>query len=669
VVAAAAPVPVNDSYGATAGAALTVPDGGTDLLANDNLGTPRAALTFFGGGSLGGAVTDHAVGSAATFGTGGSLQVDANGSFTYTPADGFTGPFTFQYRITNAAGSVDATVTVDVAKAPAAVADAYTTARNTALVTAAPGLLANDDRGVPQGTVARFAVGTLGGPGSGSAAGATIPDGNGGTLQVNADGSFTFTPANSSTAGVSFQYELGNAAGASVGSATIAVTEAPAAQADAYTATGGTLTVAAPGVLANDNRGAPQAVVASFGGGTLGGAVTDRTAGTAAAFGTGGSLTVGADGSVSFTPSAGFSGDFTFRYRLTSSTGSSDATVTITVPAPTEPPPAVRSATLLQEYDCRIAVGAQTVTCSWPGTGASDHVAFSVANVSADGGTVRFSATIQNWLPEAIGTPNGVVLDTAGIAAVITAGPTVTGGTGTAAFANADGTRDYGSGAKPYFAWHQLLATDVLSAPKTWELRYDAGVTAIEFRVAVLAEVQPLLVINEVMVNPATSGPVPDQDSEWFEVYNRGRLPVQMQGMLISDSTATSGPRAPHRIVDPLVVPPGGYAVLGNSTNTSVNGGAPVDYAYGGTAVRFSNGFSTALKISRVYGTNTVTIDYAQYAQAAISAKDGISRELRNPLLDNGNIDQSNWADAWVTAVYGSGGRGTPKAQNSTYSP
>jgi hypothetical protein len=258
------------------------------------------------------------------------------------------------------------------------------------------------------------------------------------------------------------------------------------------------------------------------------------------------------------------------------------------------------------------------------------------------------------------------VLDTAGIAAVITAGPTVTGGTGTAAFANADGARDYGSGAKPYFAWHEQLATDAVSAPKMWELRYGAGVTAVEFRVAVLAEVQPLLVINEIMVNPATST---DSTGEWFEVYNRGRLPVQMQGMLLSDSAAASGPRAPHRIADPLMVPRGGYVVLGNSTNTSLNGGAPVDYAYGGTALRFSNGFSTALKISRVYGTSTLTIDYAQYAQAAISAKGGVSRELRNPLLDNGDIDGPSWADAWVTFVYGSGGRGTPKAQNSTYVP
>ncbi|HYW11496.1 MAG TPA: hypothetical protein VE871_06045, partial [Longimicrobium sp.] len=77
-----------------------------------------------------------------------------------------------------------------------------------------------------------------------------------------------------------------------------------------------------------------------------------------------------------------------------------------------------------------------------------------------------------------------------------------------------------------------------------------------------------------------------------------------------------------------------------------------------------------AFKISRVYGAaDTLTLDRTQYASAATSAKDGVSRELLNPALDNSNMDGSNWADALVTAVYGPGGRGTPKAQNSTYTP
>jgi hypothetical protein len=76
-----------------------------------------------------------------------------------------------------------------------------------------------------------------------------------------------------------------------------------------------------------------------------------------------------------------------------------------------------------------------------------------------------------------------------------------------------------------------------------------------------------------------------------------------------------------------------------------------------------------AFKISRVYGTDTVTIDRTQYASAAISAQNGISRELINPSLDNSNMDGSNWVDASVSSIYGPGGRGTPKAQNSGFAP
>ena len=75
------------------------------------------------------------------------------------------------------------------------------------------------------------------------------------------------------------------------------------------------------------------------------------------------------------------------------------------------------------------------------------------------------------------------------------------------------------------------------------------------------------------------------------------------------------------------------------------------------------------VKISRVYGTDTLTVDRTAYASATTSAQNGISRELKNPSLDNTGMDGSNWADALATAVYGAGGRGTPGAQNSTFTP
>jgi hypothetical protein len=172
------------------------------------------------------------------------------------------------------------------------------------------------------------------------------------------------------------------------------------------------------------------------------------------------------------------------------------------------------------------------------------------------------------------------------------------------------------------------------------------------------------LVINEVLANPG--GTILDANGEWFELYNAGSLPVDLQNLVIADSAA-SGRRPYHLISSSVVVPAGGYAVLGNTTNTTNNGGVPVDYAYG-AALQLANSLD-AVKIARVVGTDTLTLDRTQYSSPGVSAQNGISRELTNPALDNSNMDGSNWADALVTAVYGPGGRGTPKALNSTFAP
>ena len=45
---------------------------------------------------------------------GGTVVLAADGTFTYDPAAGFTGPDTFFYRLTNAAGSDVGQVTITV---------------------------------------------------------------------------------------------------------------------------------------------------------------------------------------------------------------------------------------------------------------------------------------------------------------------------------------------------------------------------------------------------------------------------------------------------------------------------------------------------------------------------------------------------------------------------
>jgi hypothetical protein len=348
---------------------------------------------------------------------------------------------------------------------------------------------------------------------------------------------------------------------------------------------------------------------------------------------------------------------------------------------PTASQQAVRiaPAATVQALDCQADLRAGAVSCGAPAPsgsaprravfgGQGSNVVLTSSNISNGSGVLQFDVTVTNLLPEGIGTPDGTVVDPEGITAFFHSGPTVTGGTGTATVANADGTGDFTGTNQPYFRWNEKLAHNEVSSVKTWQIAYDPGVTNVAFKVFIKAELQPLLVINEVMANPANPGSSIDTDREWFEVYNAGRFPVQMQGMLIADSAA-SGRRPYHLISSALEVPSGGYVVLGNSTNTTNNGGVTVDYAYGG-ALALANSLD-AVKISRLYSVpgDTLTIDRTQYSNASTSAKDGVSRELKNPALDNSNMDGSNWGDAAVTSVYGTGGRGTPKAQNSVYVP
>ena len=330
----------------------------------------------------------------------------------------------------------------------------------------------------------------------------------------------------------------------------------------------------------------------------------------------------------------------------------------------------------LVAFDCNGSTTARTLSCRAvnPATGGANaaliggqgtYVQLSSTNVSYNPGTELFTAdlTVQNLLNEAIGTPDGVTADPQGIQVFFHQGPVVTSGEGDITVDAPTGT--FTAQDQPYYTYSEILAKDQVSSSQTWTLQMPPSVETFSFRLYVETDIQYLLVINEVLANPTAAVAI-EQNGEWFEIYNAGTRPVNLQDLVIADSAA-SGRRPYHLISSPVLVPSGGYVTLGSTTNTTSNGGVTIDYAYGGALV-LANSLD-AVKIARVVGTDTLTIDRTQYASAAISAKDGVSRELINPALDNANMDGSNWADASVTAVYGAGGRGTPRAQNSTYTP
>ncbi len=330
--------------------------------------------------------------------------------------------------------------------------------------------------------------------------------------------------------------------------------------------------------------------------------------------------------------------------------------------------------------------------CSYPSTpygvtdaglntiigGQFNYLTVTASNISYDAGTgiFQFDAAVQNLISNALGTLDGVTLDAGGIRLFLQNSRTISG-SGSVSIANADGTGTFTGPNQPYFQYNQILQKDEVTAAKTVQVNVPntVGAFTVEFLVSTKAQVK--VVINEVLANPG--GTISDANGEWFELYNAGQLPVNLKNFLINDFAVADngfgceiGPngtqnycaRPNHTVASDVIIPSGGFAVLGNTTNTTNNGGVPVDYAYG-AALALAN----SLDGLRLRTPNALVIDKTFYASAAVSAQNGISRELINPALDNVNMDASNWADALVTSVYGPGGRGTPKAQNSTFAP
>ena len=149
VKTAGIPTAAADSYSVLSGNTLAVGAAPNGLLANDTLGTPAATVASFGGGSLGGAVTTNAAGATVALGGGGSLNVNANGSLNFTPAAGFTGAFTFNYRMGNGVGTSDGLVSIAVNQAPA-----ITSANTTTFTVGSAGSFGVTATGYPTPTVA-----------------------------------------------------------------------------------------------------------------------------------------------------------------------------------------------------------------------------------------------------------------------------------------------------------------------------------------------------------------------------------------------------------------------------------------------------------------------------------------------------------------------------------
>ncbi|HWQ90377.1 MAG TPA: Ig-like domain-containing protein, partial [Clostridia bacterium] len=127
-VIAAPPIANADSYVVLAGGSLTVATPG--VLANDTGGAGDLTAALVDGPS-------H-----------GSLTLQADGGFVYTPEPEFVGADSFSYLAgdgTSNSAPVLVNLAINQNHAPAAVDDAYTVTANTTLAVVAPGVLGNDN--------------------------------------------------------------------------------------------------------------------------------------------------------------------------------------------------------------------------------------------------------------------------------------------------------------------------------------------------------------------------------------------------------------------------------------------------------------------------------------------------------------------------------------------
>jgi VCBS repeat-containing protein len=237
----------------------------------------------------------------------GTVSLNGDGSFTYTPYTGFLGTDVFTYTVSDGTTESDyTTVTILVRPLnhrPVAVDDVYQGNEDTTTSLVAPGVLLNDidDDG---DTLTVILV---------------QPPLNG-TLTLNADGSFDYLP-NLNFHGVdTFSYRVtdgmatSNAATVTLNIAN--VEDAPVANPDMYSTQEDTpLNITAPGILANDVDVDHETLYATVGNSPVNGV-----------------LSLLSDGSFSYTPNSGFNGVDTFTYTVSDGTLQSNATtVTITV--------------------------------------------------------------------------------------------------------------------------------------------------------------------------------------------------------------------------------------------------------------------------------------------------------------------------------------------------
>jgi gliding motility-associated-like protein len=329
---ATATAPLNITVTAVNDAPVATPDTKTvaedtpatgNVLTNDSdVDGNTLSVTKF---TIGG--VDYNAGTTATIPNVGTVVVNADGTYTFTPVANYNGTVpTITVTITDGTATATAPLNITVTAvndAPVATPDTKTVAEDTP----ATGNVLTNDTDVDGNTLSVTTF-TIGGVDYAAGTTATIP--NVGTVVVNADGTYTFIPVanyNGTVPTITVTITDGTATATAPLNITVtAVNDAPVATPD--TKTVGQDTPATGNVLTNDTDVEGNTLsVTKF---TIGG--VDYAAGTTATIPNVGTVVVNADGTYTFTPVANYNGTVpTITVTITDGTATATAPLNITV--------------------------------------------------------------------------------------------------------------------------------------------------------------------------------------------------------------------------------------------------------------------------------------------------------------------------------------------------
>lgn len=283
----------------------------------------------------------------------GSVALNLDGTLTYTPNANFNGIDTITYTISDGQGGIStASVTVTVAPAndpPVAADDTAATNEDTPVTI---GVLGNDSDvdGDPLVVISA--------------------DADNGTVSINPDGTITYTPAGNFNGTDTITYTISDGqGGTSTAIVTVtvgAVNDPPIARPDSVT-TSEDVPVTIP-ALANDSDAEGDPLI-----------VTGATA-------TNGLVVINADGTVTYTPNANFSGTDTITYTISDGNGgTATATIIVTV-TPVNDPPVAANDNAVTDEDTPVTIGVLANDNDVEGD------PLTVTNANAANGTVAINA-------------------------------------------------------------------------------------------------------------------------------------------------------------------------------------------------------------------------------------------------------------------------------------